>query len=136
MNVDDAGHKYGLDSPQYRNSARQFDLWLAEYLPDWLAAGYQILITSDHGMNNDKTHGGALPCERQVPLFVLGNSFSHATDVQPRQVELCGTLATMLGVFHSLPRCDGLLKASAEVDARSLPLDMHATPDPDGGCHD
>lgn len=136
MNVDDAGHKYGLDSPQYRNSARQFDLWLAEYLPDWLAAGYQILITSDHGMNNDKTHGGALPCERQVPLFVLGNCFSHAADLQPRQVELCGTLASLLGLSHSLPCCKDLLKPPAGADMRPLVLDTHTTPDPDGGGHD
>jgi predicted AlkP superfamily pyrophosphatase or phosphodiesterase len=116
MNVDDAGHRHGLDSPQYRNSARQFDLWLAEYVPDWLAAGYQILITSDHGMNNDKTHGGALDCERQVPLFLLGDGFSHDPNAQPRQTELCGTLATLLGLTHDLPRCEALL-AKPGVDA-------------------
>ncbi len=70
-------------------------------------------------MNNDKTHGGALPCERQVPLFVLGNSFSHSAEAQPQQVELCGTLASLLGLSHSLPSCDALLAAPRTTESDS-----------------
>jgi putative spermidine/putrescine transport system permease protein len=76
MNIDDAGHKHGLDSSQYRNSARSADIILADYLQSWLDAGYQVLVTADHGMNNDRSHNGLLPEERQVPLFVLGDAFS------------------------------------------------------------
>ena len=58
MNIDDAGHKHGLDSSQYRNSARSADIILADYLQGWLDAGYQVLVTADHGMNNDRSHNG------------------------------------------------------------------------------
>ncbi|UCO99399.1 alkaline phosphatase family protein [Metapseudomonas lalkuanensis] len=110
MNVDDAGHKHGLDSPQYRNSARVADILLAEYLQRWLDAGYQVLVTADHGMNNDRSHNGLLPEEREVPLFVLGDAFSLDTAAQPKQTELCGTVCELLGAPHDKSVCRELLK--------------------------
>ena len=110
MNIDDAGHKHGLDSTQYRNSARGADVLLADYLQGWLDAGYQVLVTADHGMNNDRSHNGLLQEEREVPLFVLGSAFSLSGDAQPKQTELCGTVCELLGVAHDKPVCRELLK--------------------------
>ncbi|MDU9413983.1 alkaline phosphatase family protein [Pseudomonas sp. zfem005] len=110
MNIDDAGHKHGLDTPQYRNSARIADIILAEYLQRWLDAGYQVLVTADHGMNNDRSHNGLLTEEREVPLFVLGDAFSLDGYAQPKQTDLCGTLCELLGVPHDKPVCRELLK--------------------------
>ncbi|MFP3514871.1 alkaline phosphatase family protein [Pseudomonas sp. SIMBA_077] len=110
MNIDDAGHKHGLDSAQYRNSARSADILLADYLHDWLDAGYQVLVTADHGMNNDRSHNGLLPEEREVPLFVLGDAFSFDPQATPKQTELCGTICQLLGVAHDKPLCQRLLR--------------------------
>jgi predicted AlkP superfamily pyrophosphatase or phosphodiesterase len=110
MNIDDAGHKHGLDSGQYRNSARVADILLADYLQGWLDAGYQVLVTADHGMNNDRSHNGLLVEEREVPLFVLGSAFSLNRAAQPKQTELCGTICELLGVAHDKPVCRELLK--------------------------
>ena len=110
MNIDDAGHKHGLDSAQYRNSARVADILLADYLQGWLDAGYQVLVTADHGMNLDRSHNGLLRDEREVPLFVLGPAFSLNRDAQPKQTELCGTICELLGVPHDKPVCRELLK--------------------------
>jgi predicted AlkP superfamily pyrophosphatase or phosphodiesterase len=110
MNIDDAGHGYGLDSPQYRNAARRADVILADYLQGWLDAGYQVLVTADHGMNNDRSHNGLLAEEREVPLLVLGEAFSLDASARPRQTELCGTVCTLLGAAHDKPLCKDLLK--------------------------
>lgn len=110
MNIDDAGHKHGLDSAQYRNNARVADILLADYLQGWLDAGYQVLVTADHGMNNDRSHNGLLAEEREVPLFVLGSAFSLNRAAQPKQTELCGTVCELLGVAHDKPVCRELLK--------------------------
>jgi predicted AlkP superfamily pyrophosphatase or phosphodiesterase len=110
MNIDDAGHKHGLDSAQYRNSARVADILLADYLQGWLDAGYQVLVTADHGMNNDRSHNGLLVDEREVPLFVLGSAFSLNRDARPKQTELCGTICQLLGAAHDKPVCWELLK--------------------------
>ncbi|WP_372866394.1 alkaline phosphatase family protein [Pseudomonas sp.] len=110
MNIDDAGHKHGLDSAQYRNSARVADILLADYLQGWLDAGYQVLVTADHGMNDDRSHNGLLVEEREVPLFVLGSAFSLDRDARPKQTELCGTICQLLGAAHDKPVCRELLK--------------------------
>ncbi len=109
MNIDDAGHREGLDSIKYRNSARFADGYLSEYLNDWLNAGYQVIITADHGMNNDKSHGGILPEETTVPLFVFGDAFSFQ-DACVLQTQLCGTICHLLQVEHDKPICQALLK--------------------------
>jgi len=110
MNIDDAGHKHGLDSSQYRNAARRADVLLADHLQRWLDDGYQVLVTADHGMNNDRSHNGLLSEEREVPLFVLGSAFSLDPGARPKQTELCGTLCELLGVAHDKPLCQDLLK--------------------------
>ncbi|CAM3001091.1 alkaline phosphatase family protein [Moritella viscosa] len=97
MNIDDTGHKFGLDSSQYRNSARRVDIILSNYMDIWLQAGYQTMITSDHGMNNDKSHGGILPEERAVPLFVIGEHFSHQPTTM-KQTDICGNVCQLLGL--------------------------------------
>ncbi|EKG42336.1 hypothetical protein Pav013_1471 [Pseudomonas syringae pv. avellanae str. ISPaVe013] len=109
MNIDDAGHKHGLDTAQYRNSARSADIILADYLQRWLDAGYQVLVTADHGMNNDRSHNGLLPEEREVPLFVIGDAFSLNVDAAPRQIDLCGTVCELLGIPHDKPVCREIL---------------------------
>lgn len=109
MNIDDAGHKFGLSTPQYRNGARRADGYLSQWMPTWLEEGYQVVVTADHGMNDDRSHGGILPEETQVPLFVFGSAFSLQIDAAPLQTELCGTLCEILGVDHDKPVCPELL---------------------------
>ncbi len=99
MNIDDAGHKYGLDSSEYRNSARKADVILSNFVPKWIAQGYQILVTSDHGMNDDHSHGGTLAEEREVPLFLIGDGFRHQ-ECPIRQMDICGMVCERLGLEH------------------------------------
>ncbi|HEH9413746.1 alkaline phosphatase family protein [Aeromonas salmonicida] len=114
MGVDDAGHQFGLDSCQYRNQARRMDSLLADLLPQWLGEGYQVLVTSDHGMNNDLSHGGTLPEERTVPLWLFGDAFVAQWPAGPalQQTQLCGLMADLLGVAHDKPSGLPLLKAA------------------------
>lgn len=75
MGIDNAGHLFGSDSKQYRGKAIEIDTILASLLPIWMEAGYQIVITADHGMNRDGQHGGTGSEERHVPLYAIGSSF-------------------------------------------------------------
>ncbi|HEX8978067.1 MAG TPA: alkaline phosphatase family protein [Parasulfuritortus sp.] len=112
MGVDDAGHRHGLDSMQYRNAVRHVDALLSSFMPVWLAEGYQVLVTGDHGMSNDLRHGGALPEEREVPLFLAGSRFHGGEEAAPRQTQLCGLMADLLAVPHDKPSCPELLVRS------------------------
>ncbi len=71
MGPDDTGHHHGGDSDAYRLCARRLDGLLAHTVPTWHAAGYDVLLTSDHGMNRDRMHGGDEPTERAVPFVWL-----------------------------------------------------------------
>ncbi|KGA01157.1 nucleotide pyrophosphatase [Cobetia amphilecti] len=113
MNIDDAGHRHGGDTPQYRNAARHADVALANYLPAWLEAGYQVMVTADHGMNADRSHSGLLEEERRVPLWTFGNAFANGAATNLKQRELCGTLATLLGLEHSKASNPSLLASHA-----------------------
>ncbi|MFH0266568.1 alkaline phosphatase family protein [Vibrio rumoiensis] len=108
MNIDDTGHRFGLDSRQYRNSARHADIILSHYIDTWLQDGYQLIITSDHGMNNDLSHGGILPEEREVPFIVIGDGFSHQ-DCKIKQTDICGNVCQLLGLQHQKDVTQGLL---------------------------
>ena len=114
MGVDDAGHHHGLDSPAYRHATRRADLLLSDYLPEWRAAGYQTVIVSDHGMTNDRAHGGCRPEERDVPLILVGDVFDHDTAAnlaQPvAQTEVFGFVAGLLGVATDNNRLSSLIR--------------------------
>lgn len=90
------------------------DSLLADLLPQWLGEGYQVLVTSDHGMNNDLSHGGTLPEERTVPLWLFGDAFVAQWPAGPalQQTQLCGLMADLLGVAHDKPSGLPLLKAA------------------------
>ncbi len=67
-------------------------------------------MTADHGMNPDKNHGGNLPEEREIPLFVIGDGFSHRPDCEPKQTEICGNVCHLLNVQnHHKPVTPGFL---------------------------
>lgn len=74
MNVDDAGHKSGVLSEGYGLAARRVDGILSMALPEWIKAGYEIIVTADHGMSEDRGHGGGSARERHVPLWYIGTS--------------------------------------------------------------
>src|ERR1044071_9177033 len=69
--MDYNGETYGSDSSEYRNQAIRQDSLLAPLLVEWKELGYTILITGDHGINNDGAHGGTTPEQREVPLFII-----------------------------------------------------------------
>ena len=69
--MDYHGETYGSDSSEYRNQAIKQDAILAPLLMEWKEQGYTILVTGDHGINNDGGHGGTTLEQREVPLFVI-----------------------------------------------------------------
>ena len=70
MNIDAAGHRYTAVSKEYRKAVNQADQLIGLYLHDWLAAGYQVIVTADHGMDEYgfawRKHGCS---SRSPPLY-------------------------------------------------------------------
>lgn len=103
MNVDDAGHKFTSDSAEYRGEALRLDGTLAMVLPAWIAAGYNIVITADHGMNADGHHGGTGEAERDVGLIGIGEAFipGEYTDQYVPQLAVAPLICRLLDIPRS-----------------------------------
>ncbi|MCL2123622.1 MAG: alkaline phosphatase family protein [Desulfovibrionaceae bacterium] len=111
LGIDHAGHLHGHDSPGYRNAAREADMLLARHMPGWLEQGYQLMITSDHGMNADKTHNGNSPEEREVPVWLVGEAFRPDALRPPEQTEWCGTICEVMKLkAHGKTFCREVLR--------------------------
>ncbi len=100
MGMDYLGETYGSDSPEYRNNAIFQDMALANLIPGWLERGYTVLVTADHGINNDKLHGGTLPDVRHVPLYRIPPDGQGRGDTgdQVGQLSIAPTLCRLLEV--------------------------------------
>ena len=55
MNVDYAGHKFGAASAEYAHAGNMTVDQIAQLYEGWIADGYDLVVTADHGMGNRKT---------------------------------------------------------------------------------
>ena len=103
MNVDDAGHAYGSDAAEYAFAAANVDVALSDYLPLWREAGYQVVVTADHGMNPLRFHNGASDAERIVPLYIFSEKIlpGDFRDQQRSQREVAPLCLYLLGLSPS-----------------------------------
>lgn len=96
MGVDWAGHKYGANSSQYRDAVRNVDGLLAKYAPLWLKEGYTLLITGDHGMNEEGSHYDTDDHCRDIPIWLGGKGPCPDLPESPVQIKAC--ILSALGV--------------------------------------
>ncbi len=100
MGVDHAGELNGAESSQYRTQVLRQDMWLAQYLDEWMGLGYTILVSGDHGMNADGRHGGTTSEVREVPLFVIRPGLKGAgnTGKVLSQLQMAPTVCSLIGI--------------------------------------
>jgi predicted AlkP superfamily pyrophosphatase or phosphodiesterase len=100
MGMDHAGDTLGADTPEYRNNAIVQDIILANLIPEWHARGYSVLVTADHGMSADRSHGGTTPDVRMVPLYLLppAGGGKGNTGETVSQLQIAPTVLALLGL--------------------------------------
>ncbi|MGL5595510.1 MAG: alkaline phosphatase family protein [Cetobacterium sp.] len=98
MNIDDAGHRYGGLSKKYENRVHKLNYYFSHYVPMWQEAGYEIVITSDHGMDEKGNHGGDSKLEREVPLWILGDISKDYKEKKIDQKDIKKICCDILGV--------------------------------------
>jgi predicted AlkP superfamily pyrophosphatase or phosphodiesterase len=98
--MDNAGETYGANSSEYRNLAIRQDAWMASLIAEWMEKGYNILVTADHGINDDKLHGGTTPDVREVPLYLIkpNNDGKGDTHETVSQLQIAPTICKLLGL--------------------------------------
>ena len=100
MGVDNSGHKFGALSKEYAAAAGDSAGQIARRFEAWRQAGYQLVVTGDHGMDALGRHEGNEPIQREVPLYIVsdqvqGGDFSgeeplSTLDVAPLLCRLLG----------------------------------------------
>ena len=94
LTPDNIGHSKGING-EYRKAITNIDQALGALAPRWFNLGYDVIITSDHGMDHNNNHGGS-KCEVvKTPLYILSKkgwdpslpkTISH-TDIAPMIIE-------------------------------------------------
>lgn len=98
MNIDDAGHKFGSDSKEYRYSVRVADNLLSTFVPKWIEEGYTIIVTSDHGMSVDGMHSGKGELEAEVPFWLINDKKDLQLGKEIEQIYVASIISYLLGV--------------------------------------
>jgi predicted AlkP superfamily pyrophosphatase or phosphodiesterase len=74
------------------------DGMLAAFLPRWREAGYEVIVTADHGQTDRGHHGGHDEEMQDFALYYFGNGKGPEPDVLLDQLQLAPTVLTRLGV--------------------------------------
>jgi predicted AlkP superfamily pyrophosphatase or phosphodiesterase len=96
--LDSMGHRYGHDCIQMDKACFLLDGQLAAFLPRWRAAGYEVIVTADHGQSVRGHHGGAGEDQRDFALYYFGDAAGPEPDRLLDQLSLAPTILSRLGV--------------------------------------
>ena len=96
--IDTLGHTFGGDSKEYRRQVWRVDNALARGVPLWREAGYDVIVTADHGMTADHWHGGATPDATTVPFYLFSDADAPATDEILSQLGVAASVLALLDV--------------------------------------
>jgi predicted AlkP superfamily pyrophosphatase or phosphodiesterase len=98
MGMDYMGEKFGADSAEYRNQAIYQDMYMSALIAEWMQVGYNVMVTGDHGINEDRLHGGTTPGVREVPLFLMRPGLPGAGDTREviSQLQIAPTILRLL----------------------------------------
>lgn len=94
---DTLGHWFTADSSEYRIQAWKTDNALSRLIPRLRRAGYDVLVTADHGMNADGHHAGNQACLRDVPFFAFSNQITAAAGAILDQRAIAPTVLKLIG---------------------------------------
>jgi predicted AlkP superfamily pyrophosphatase or phosphodiesterase len=96
--LDSMGHRFTHDCIQMDHACFKLDGQLAPYITRWRDAGYEVIVTADHGQSKRGHHGGAEDMQRDFALYYFGPAEGPAPDALLDQIQLAPTILKRLGV--------------------------------------
>ncbi|MBD3662622.1 alkaline phosphatase family protein [Sulfitobacter aestuariivivens] len=95
--LDSMGHRFFHDCQEMDHACAVMDEMLAPFIPKWLAAGYEVIVTADHGQDERGHHGGRGALQQEAALYYFGPAEGPAEDVVIDQLQLAPTILNRLG---------------------------------------
>ena len=96
--MDSMGHRFGHDCVEMDKACFTMDAMLAAFLPRWREAGYEVIVTADHGQSDRGHHGGTGEDQQHFALYYFGAAKGPEKDVLLDQLQLAPTVLSRLGV--------------------------------------
>jgi predicted AlkP superfamily pyrophosphatase or phosphodiesterase len=96
--LDSMGHRFGHDCSEMDHACYAMDGMLAAFLPRWREAGYEVIVTADHGQTDRGHHGGHDDEMQDFALYYFGKAKGPKEDVLLDQLQLAPTALKRLGV--------------------------------------
>lgn len=96
--VDSMGHRFGHDNTPMDNALYKLDVMLAAFLPTWIADGYEVIVTADHGQTDRGHHSGHDDEMQDFALYYFGPGKGPKADILLDQLQLAPTILKRLGV--------------------------------------
>ena len=96
--LDSMGHRFGHDCHEMDHAVYAMDGMLAAFLPGWIAAGYEVMVTADHGQTDRGHHGGHDDEMQDFALYYFGQGQGPEADTLLDQLQLAPTVLSRLGV--------------------------------------
>lgn len=96
--LDSMGHRFGHDVVEMDKGCCTMDAMLAPFIPKWREAGYEVIVTADHGQSMRGHHGGAGGDQQDFALYYFGDGEGPEPDALLDQLSLAPTILKRLGV--------------------------------------
>ncbi|TPJ82584.1 alkaline phosphatase family protein [Mesorhizobium sp. B2-6-2] len=96
--LDSMGHRFGHDCHEMDHACYAMDGMLAAFLPQWRRAGYEVIVTADHGQTGRGHHGGHDDEMQDFALYYFGPAKGPEADTLLDQLQLAPTVLSRLGV--------------------------------------
>jgi predicted AlkP superfamily pyrophosphatase or phosphodiesterase len=96
--LDSMGHRFGHDCIEMDHACYAMDGMLAAFLPRWRQAGYEVIVTADHGQTDRGHHGGHEDLQQDFALYYFGSAKGPQEGAQLDQLQLAPTILKRLGV--------------------------------------
>ena len=96
--LDSMGHRFFHDSQEMDQACFVMDEMLAPFIPRWSAAGYEVIVTADHGQDARGHHGGHDALQQEFALYYFGPGKGPERDAMLDQLQLAPTVLSRLGV--------------------------------------
>ncbi|WP_299826617.1 alkaline phosphatase family protein [uncultured Roseobacter sp.] len=95
--LDSMGHRFFHECQEMDHACFKLDEMLAPYITRWRQAGYEVIVTADHGQDARGHHGGRAPLQQEAALYYFGAAEGPEPDAEIDQLQLAPTILTRLG---------------------------------------
>jgi len=95
--LDSMGHRFFHDCQEMDHACAVMDEMLAPFIGKWMEAGYEIIVTADHGQDERGHHGGRGALQQESALYYFGPAEGPPEETLIDQLQLAPTILTRLG---------------------------------------